>query len=46
MIKHTHFINCGENGKNTNGRIVFDIEISVFNMNGFKERKIEIRLVN
>ena len=35
MIKQTPFINCGENGKNTNGRIVFDIEFSVFIMNGY-----------
>ena len=30
LIKHTPFINFGENGKDTNGTIIFDIKFAFF----------------
>ena len=35
LIKHTPFINSGENGKDTNGAITFDIKIPLLFMNGY-----------
>ena len=29
LIKHTPFINFGENGKDTNGTIIFDIKFAL-----------------
>ena len=34
LIKHTTFINFGENGKETNGSIIFDIKFVLLFMNG------------
>ena len=30
LIKHPPFINFGENGKDTNGTIIFDIKFALF----------------
>ena len=35
LIKHTPSINFGENGKDTNGTIIFDIKLSLLFMNGY-----------
>ena len=35
LIKHTPFINFGENGKDTNETIVFDIKFPLLFMNGY-----------
>ena len=35
LIKHTPFINFGENGKDTNGTIIFDIKFVLLFMNGY-----------
>ena len=48
FIKHTLFINFIENGKNTNGTIIFDIKFALLFMNGYNislfnsERKNEL----
>ena len=48
LIKHTPFINFGENGKDTNGTIIFDIKFALLFMNGYNislfnsERKNEL----
>ena len=34
LIKHAPFINLGENGKDTNGTIIFDIKLPLLFMNG------------
>ena len=36
LIKHTPFINFGENGKDANGTIIFDIKFAVLFINGYK----------
>ena len=33
LIKHTHFINFGESGKDPNGMIIFDIKFDLRFMN-------------
>ena len=35
LIKHTPFINFAENGKDTNGTIIFDIKFALIFMNGY-----------
>ena len=35
LIKHTPSINFGENGKDTNGKIVFDIKFAFLFVNGY-----------
>ena len=35
LIKHTLFINFVENGKDTNGTIIFDIKFTFLFMNGY-----------
>ena len=35
LIKHTTFINFGENGKETDGRIIFNIKFVLLFMNGY-----------
>ena len=35
LIKHTPFINFGENGKDTNGTIIFDIKFVLLFMNAY-----------
>ena len=45
LIKHTSFINFGENGKDTNVTIIFDIKFALLFMNGYVSlflRKIEL----
>ena len=37
LIKHTPFINSGENGKDTNGTVMFDIKFPLLFMNGYKD---------
>ena len=35
LIKHTPFIKFGENGKDTNGTIIFDIKFALFFVNRY-----------
>ena len=35
LIKHTPFINFGENAKDTNETIIFDIKFALLFMNGY-----------
>ena len=38
LIKHTPFINFGENGKDPNGMMNFDIKFAFLFMNGYNVR--------